>query len=281
VSQIVRDIKGLRAQVSAWRAEGLRVALVPTMGALHEGHLSLVDLALQHADRCVMSIFVNPTQFAPNEDFDAYPRQEAAGVAAFEGRGGHLIFAPTPDEIYPEGFVTSIRLEGPALGLEQAFRPTHFDGVALVVAKLLLAAGADVAVFGEKDYQQLQVIRRLVMDLHIPTQIIGAPIVRDDHGLALSSRNAYLDARACEIARKLNRRLLDVVGGIADDPLAAADLMAKAQHNLCADGFDKIDYVSLKSTDLGDWQAGAAGRLLAAVWLGRTRLIDNFAVPAA
>lgn len=281
MSNIVRSIEALRAQVGAWRAEGLRVALVPTMGALHEGHLSLVDLALQHADRCIMSIFVNPTQFAPDEDFDAYPRQEAEDTAKFVGRGGHLVFAPDVGEIYPDGFATSVHIEGPALGLEQEFRPTHFDGMALVVAKLLLAAGADVAVFGEKDYQQLQVIRRMVTDLHIPTQIIGVPIVRDEMGLALSSRNAYLSLSELEVARKLNQRIREVVSGLEKGMNSPDELIATAKQTLSADGFDEIDYLALQAVDLGPWRPEGAGRLLGAVWLGRTRLIDNFSVPVS
>lgn len=278
--QIVRTVEALRHQVGAWRAAGQRVALVPTMGALHAGHMSLVDLALSRADKCVMSIFVNPTQFAPNEDFEAYPRREAEDVSAFEAQGGHLVFAPDPATMYPPGFATSLSVAGPALGLEEAFRPAHFDGVALVVAKLLNAAGANVAVFGEKDYQQLQVITRMVADLDISTEIVGAPIVRDEEGLALSSRNAYLTAEQVMVARHFNKRLHAAAMALArDDGHAAETIVEMARKALLDDGFDKVDYVAARAADLGPFKPGQQGRVLGAAWLGKTRLIDNIAVP--
>lgn len=278
--QIVRTVEALRHQVGAWRAAGQRVALVPTMGALHAGHMSLVDLALSRADKCVMSIFVNPTQFAPNEDFEAYPRHEAEDVAAFEAQGGHLVFAPDPATMYPPGFATSLSVAGPALGLEEAFRPAHFDGVALVVAKLLNAAGANVAVFGEKDYQQLQVITRMVADLDISTEIGSAPIVRDEEGLALSSRNAYLTAEQVMVARHFNKRLHAAAMALArDDGHAAETIVEMARKALLDDGFDKVDYVAVRAADLGPFKPGQQGRVLGAAWVGQTRLIDNIAVP--
>lgn len=273
--QIVRTIAELREAVAAWHRDGLRVGLVPTMGALHAGHLSLVKEALAHTDRCVMSIFVNPTQFAPQEDLDAYPRSEAEDVEAFESAGGHVVFAPAVDEMYPEGGATSINMAGPALGLEQTFRSTHFDGVALVVAKLLLAAKADCAVFGEKDYQQLQVIGQLVADLNIDTKIMPGAIVRDSEGLALSSRNAYLSPNELETARRLNKIMSSAARALGENPSDCDGILEAARKDILGSGFDNIDYLEARSHSLRPWQMGASGRLLAAVWLGRTRLIDN------
>ena len=280
MTEVVRTIAALRTEVALWRRSGLRVALVPTMGALHQGHLCLVKTALENADRCVMSIFVNPTQFAPNEDFASYPRREAEDVAAFASAGGHLVFAPTRDEMYQAASATQIKMSGPALGLEQAFRPTHFDGVALVVAKLLLAAQADIAVFGEKDYQQLQVIRRLVADLCIDTEIISGATARDDEGLALSSRNANLSKDELTIARQLNKVMREVVGDLEADASDHVAVLARARASLLGVGFDKLDYLEVRSPALEPWQPGTSGRLLAAVWLRNTRLIDNFEIQA-
>src|ERR1700761_6344584 len=202
---VVRTVSDLRAQVASWRQEGLRIALVPTMGALHEGHLSLVRRALEEADRVVASVFVNPTQFAPGEDFEAYPRGEARDGELLASAGCALLYAPRPDAIYPPGFSTTITVAGVSAPLEGERRPTHFAGVATVVAKLLIQAAPDVAVFGEKDYQQLQVIRRMALDLDLPVTIVGAPTVRAEDGLALSSRNAYLTPEQRPVAGVLNR----------------------------------------------------------------------------
>ena len=188
----VRTVADLRAAVRGWRAEGLTVALVPTMGFLHEGHLSLVRLGKARADRVVASLFVNPTQFAPGEDFEAYPRDEARDAALLAGAGCDLLYAPTPAEMYPAGFSTTVTVAEVSAPMDGLARPTHFAGVATVVTKLLTQSLPDVAVFGEKDYQQLQVIKRLARDLDLPTEIVGAPTVRAQDGLALSSRNAYL-----------------------------------------------------------------------------------------
>src|SRR5580700_10691105 len=191
--RIVRTLPALTRVIDQWRGRGDVTALVPTMGALHAGHHALVQLARRRADRVTVSIFVNPTQFAPNEDLTTYPRTFAADVAALGDGGADLVWAPSIATMYPDGFATRIVPQGPALaGLEDAFRPHHFGGVATVVAKLLIQCGPDIAVFGEKDYQQLQVIRRLATDLDLPVEIVGAPIVRAESGLALSSRNAYL-----------------------------------------------------------------------------------------
>src|ERR1700761_4196027 len=201
---IVRTIATLRGQVAAWRAAGETVALIPTMGALHAGHLSLVALGRERADRTVASIFVNPTQFAPHEDFEAYPRDEHADAAKLAEAGCDLLFAPSVEEMYAPGFSTTITVTGVSAPMDGQARPHHFAGVATVVAKLLIQCGPDVAVFGQKDYQQLQVIRRLVADLNIPVEIIGGPTVRAESGLALSSRNAYLTPAEREVAVQLN-----------------------------------------------------------------------------
>ena len=280
---IARTVTALRAQVSAWRAEGLRVGLVPTMGALHEGHLSLVGRALQDCDRVVASLFVNPTQFAPGEDFEAYPRTEASDAALLASAGCSLLYAPAPAEIYPEGFSTTVTVSGVSAPLEGERRPTHLAGVATVVAKLLIQAQPDLAVFGEKDYQQLQVIRRMALDLDLPVAIIGAPTVRADDGLALSSRNAYLTAEQRQTAAILNRVMIATAEAAGrGEPIhpceeAAADVLLEA-------GFDSVDYVAVRHADdlspLGASVGGAPARVLIAAWLGRTRLIDNMVVNA-
>jgi pantoate--beta-alanine ligase len=279
---IARTVADLRWQVFAWRAEGLRVGLVPTMGALHDGHISLVRRALFDADRVVASIFVNPAQFAPTEDFDAYPRGEEHDAALLAQAGCHLLYAPAADEIYPPGFSTQVTVSGVSAPLEGASRPTFFAGVATVVAKLLIQASPDIAVFGEKDYQQLQVIKRLVRDLDLPTRIIGAPTMRADDGLALSSRNAYLTPQQRTIAPTMSAALARLVKAVAEGAAVktSEDIAAAA---LIAAGFDKIDYVEVRHAEdlsrLGPGPvAGAPARALAAAWLGKTRLIDNMGV---
>ena len=279
---IARTVADLRWQVFAWRAEGLRVGLVPTMGALHEGHLSLVRRALLDADRVVASLFVNPAQFAPHEDFDAYPRGEARDAALLAQAGCHLLYAPAAAEMYPPGFSTLVTVSGVSAPLEGASRPQFFAGVATVVAKLLIQASPDVAVFGEKDYQQLQVIKRLVRDLDLPTRIIGAPTLRADDGLALSSRNAYLTAEQRAVAGTLNVILAKLVKAVAGGAAikTSEDIAAAA---LITAGFDKVDYVEVRHAEdlsrLGPGpMAGAPARVLAAAWLGKTRLIDNLGI---
>lgn len=277
--QIARDVNSLRATVHEWRSAGFRIALVPTMGALHEGHLTLVREALRRAERVVVSNFVNPTQFAPHEDLGAYPRQQEQDARLLDQTGAHLMFAPSPAEMYPEGFATSVAVSGPALGLEGEFRPRMFGGVALVVSKLLNQVQPDVAVFGEKDYQQLMVIRRFVRDLDIPVEIIGAPTERDGWGLALSSRNAYLTEAELAVARRLNGVLAEA-GTRAADGVTAAE--AWATQTLLDVGFDGVDYVAIRrAEDLTPFTDGimdAPARILAAVRLGKTRLIDNMAI---
>jgi len=275
---VVDSVAALRAQIRDWRRAGLGVAMVPTMGALHDGHISLVRIALERAERCVVSIFVNPTQFAPTEDLDKYPRQLARDLDRLRDAGAHLAFTPGVSEMYPAGFATKISVGGPSSGLETDFRPNFFDGVATVVAKLFLQAAPDCAVFGEKDYQQLCVVRQLCRDLDLPVEIVGAPTVRDGHGLAMSSRNAYLGEAELEIARKLNVILRQTAAALAAgaDQAGAIDAAAKA---LVSAGFQKVDYVAARaSATLGPWQRAGEGRLLAAAWLGTTRLIDNVEV---
>jgi pantoate--beta-alanine ligase len=269
----------LRACVAAWRKAGQAIALLPTMGAVHAGHLSLVALAKKSAGRVIASLFVNPLQFGPREDFANYPRDEAADRAALTTAGVDLLFAPDRAEMYPPGFSTKITVGDLTEGLCGASRPGHFDGVATVVAKLLLQSAPDFAVFGEKDYQQLLVIRRLVRDLNIPVEILAGPIVREADGLALSSRNAYLSPAERVIAPLLYRTIHDTAqdlqnGGGADDAAEAA------RFKLDASGF-RVDYVAARDPETLRPLAGPVqkARVLAAAYLGRTRLIDNVPVP--
>ena len=275
---IVRSVAGLRAHIAGW--SDARVALVPTMGALHAGHLALVDAArAAGATRVVASIFVNPRQFGPAEDLDRYPRTEAADAAALTAGGCDLLFAPDVATMYPAGFATTIMVAGLGDVLDGAARPGHFDGVAIVVTKLLTAVGPHLAVFGEKDWQQLAIIRRLAADLDLPVEIVGAPIVRDPDGLALSSRNIYLTAdervRALALPRSLGAARAAIRGGAPVEGALAATRAA-----LVAAGFDEPDYIALVGADdLAPLTAlDRPARLLAAARIGKTRLIDNLAV---
>ncbi|PZT96263.1 MAG: pantoate--beta-alanine ligase [Brevundimonas sp.] len=278
---VVRTVADLRATVRDWKRQGLSVGMVPTMGALHEGHLTLVREAARRADRVVASNFVNPTQFAAHEDLDKYPRQQEQDARLLAGAGCHLMFAPSAQEMYPAGFATSIAVAGPALGLEGDFRPQMFGGVALVVTKLFNQVQPDIAVFGEKDYQQLMVIRRFVRDLDLPIQIVGAPTERDAHGLALSSRNAYLSETELASARRLNG-ILAQGGAEAASGRLLPDVEREAYAALLKAGFERVDYVAIRrAEDLGVFRndlVDAPARILAAAWLGTTRLIDNMAV---
>ena len=279
--ETVRTVAELRAWVQAWRGAGERIALAPTMGALHEGHLGLVTLGHAHAERVVATIFVNPTQFGANEDLATYPRDEARDAAMLASVGCNLIFAPSLEEMYPPGFSTRVSVEGLTGCLCGAARPGHFDGVAQVVTKLLSQAQADFAVFGEKDWQQLAVIRRLARDLDIPTEILGAPIMREADGLAMSSRNRYLDEAQRPVAGQLNKIIRAAAGRIAGSALAG-DEMAEAQARLSAAGFDPVDYVECRSADdlepVARFDPGTSARVFAAARLGRARLIDNVPV---
>jgi len=278
---IARTVPALRAQIAAWRAEGLKTGLVPTMGALHEGHLSLVRLAGTHADRVVASLFVNPTQFAPHEDLDAYPRDEAGDAALLARAGCDLLYAPSVGDMYGQGFATQVAVSGVSEPLDGQARPHHFAGVATVVSKLLIQCAPDVAVFGEKDYQQLQVIRRLAADLDLPVEIIGGPIVRAPSGLALSSRNAYLSDTERGVAERLNVILTAAVKALRNGvPIDSVETTGTAA--LTATGFDRIDYFEVRDAEnlerLGTAKVTRPARILAAVVIGKTRLIDNMAV---
>ncbi|NCC21039.1 MAG: pantoate--beta-alanine ligase [Alphaproteobacteria bacterium] len=277
---IVRSVTDLRSKVAEWRTNGLRIGFVPTMGALHEGHLSLVREALKTSDRVAVSIFVNPTQFGPNEDFEKYPRRESEDCARLEEAGAHLVFVPSVDEMYPEGSRTTVRVGEITERLEGAFRPGHFEGVTTVVAKLLLQCLPDIAVFGEKDYQQLAVIRRMVDDLCIPVEIVGAPIVRDERGLALSSRNAYLTPEGLKTARLLNRVLASIALEMAKFPAEIRSLCEMGTVALLESGFDEVDYFELvDAVTLERLPAlDRTGRLVATVRLEGVRLLDNIAV---
>ncbi|MEI9989567.1 MAG: pantoate--beta-alanine ligase [Rhizomicrobium sp.] len=277
--EIVTTIAALRARIAGWRRDGARIGLVPTMGALHDGHLSLVRETQSRADRSVASIFVNPAQFAPHEDFDRYPRDLTSDAAKLGGAALDLIFAPSVAEMYPQGFATRIEVGGPANGLETDFRPHFFAGVATVVSKLLIAAMPDVAIFGEKDYQQLLVIRRLTADLGLPIEIAGGPIVREADGLAMSSRNAYLKPEQRRIAGRLNLVLRDAVARLKrGDSVAVAEQFGRS--DLLEAGFESVDYVAIRdAASLEKIESlDRPARILAAAKIGATRLIDNMAV---
>lgn len=258
--QTARTHQDLQTIIQGWKSQPMRIGFVPTMGALHEGHISLMELAREHADKVVASIFVNPTQFAPHEDFAQYPRTEDMDLAKLAAAGVDLVYLPTEAEIYADGRTSRVQPGKAAAGLETLFRPHFFGGVVNVVERLFSHVTPDVAVFGEKDFQQLQVIREMVETYDMPITIIGGPIARDSEGLALSSRNAYLSPAELAIARQMNRILAETAQGLIP-PQQASERLLEA-------GFNKIDYVENR------WN-----RVLAAAWLGRTRLIDN--VPAA
>jgi pantoate--beta-alanine ligase len=278
--RVISNVPGLRRAVDKLRRGDVKIALVPTMGALHDGHLSLVRLAKRRARRVVVSIFVNPTQFAPNEDFGSYPRTLSKDLTALAEAGVDLVWAPDVKVMYPRGFATRVTPEGPAkAGLEDAFRPHFFGGVATVVAKLLIQCAPDVAVFGEKDYQQLKVVTRLVADLDLPVKIVGAPIMREKSGLAMSSRNAYLTEAQRGVAATLYRVLTDCARRIA-----AKEQIARVLDDGAAEiesvGF-MLDYLEARHADsLAKVETLTDGpiRLLVAARLGTTRLIDTVAV---
>jgi pantoate--beta-alanine ligase len=277
--QIIREVEQLTAGLIALRAGGKSLALVPTMGALHSGHLKLIADARRVADRVVATIFVNPLQFGANEDLDRYPRQEEKDAAMLEEAGCDLLWLPQPQEIYPVGFATTVSVKGVSDRWEGEARPGHFDGVATVVAKLLCAIRPDIALFGEKDFQQLAVIRRMTQDLQLGVEILGVPTVRDEDGLALSSRNAYLSAeergKAAELPRALNEAAERISAGNS-----VTEVLATTKARLEAVGFSPIDYVALVNAMTLEplEQAGGPMRLIAAAKIGRTRLIDNIVV---
>jgi pantoate--beta-alanine ligase len=276
---VARSVAALREAVAGWRARQETVALVPTMGALHRGHLALVEAAHRQCRRVVASLFVNPKQFGPREDFAAYPRDEAADLAKFQDAGVDLVFAPTVEEMYPADFAASVRVAGISEALEGAHRPGHFDGVATVVSKLLLQCLPDAAFFGEKDYQQLIVVRRMARDLDIPVRIEGIATVREPDGLALSSRNVYLSAAERRIAPALYRVLNDTAAAIVAAPDGVAPSLQSGLARLREAGFVP-DYLELRAAaDLSPMSTlDRPAQLLAAARLGRTRLIDNIPV---
>jgi pantoate--beta-alanine ligase len=280
--QIIHEKDALSRALGALRQGGGGIALVPTMGALHAGHLALVRAARAEASHVVASIFVNPKQFGPNEDLASYPRQLEQDARLLEQAGVALLWAPNAAEMYPEGHTTTVHVGGVSDGLCGASRPGHFDGVATVVAKLFNQIGADVALFGEKDYQQLAVIRRMVRDLDFPIRIVGVPTQRDADGLALSSRNVYLSESERVSARALPRALVEAASAIRSGT-AVAEALGQARTELASAGFDPVEYVELRDADslapLASLDRPA--RLLAAARIGATRLIDNIAVAPA
>jgi pantoate--beta-alanine ligase len=243
--KVVRTVKDLRKQTQKWRGAGRTIALVPTMGALHDGHLSLITLAAKKADRVVVSIFVNPTQFAPSEDLSRYPRDESGDLAKLDGSGAALVWSPTVSEMYPDGFSTSVQPGSAAEPLEGEFRPHHFGGVATVCCKLFSQVTPDIAVFGEKDYQQLTVLRQMVRDLNLPLVLVGAPTRREKDGLALSSRNRYLTADERAAAPALYAAISELATRVGE----GADIAESIRHaktKLKSAGFKKIDYVDVR-----------------------------------
>ncbi|MFN7185878.1 MAG: pantoate--beta-alanine ligase [Alphaproteobacteria bacterium] len=270
----------LQNMLHEWQVTRQTVALVPTMGAIHAGHLQLVAEAKKNASKIVVSIFVNPTQFGPNEDFANYPRTLERDIQLLAQAGVDLVWSPSAIEMYPEGFATSIHVAGLSEALCGAFRPGHFDGVATVVAKLFMQIRPDIALFGEKDYQQLMLIKRLVKDLNMNIEVLGVPTLRERDGLALSSRNQYLDADERKIAPKLYAILQQTSNHIRSGA-DVKDMLGLAEKEIIAAGFTKIDYIELRAEEslipIVNFSEETA-RLLSAVWLGKTRLIDNVRV---
>lgn len=271
--KVVRTVAALRDAL----AGAGRIGFVPTMGALHEGHLSLVRMAKERCDRAVATLFVNPRQFAPHEDFERYPRDEAGDAGLLASAGCDLLYAPERAAMYPEGFATNVIVSGVSTPLEGEFRPHFFGGVATVVTKLLLQALPDIAFFGEKDYQQLLVIKRMARDLDVPVEIVGCPTVREHDGLAMSSRNAYLSADERKIAARLNHLMHDAIKAAHAAGAEVAEIEAETARHLIAAGFTSVDYLAIRDAEtlqpIGDLSRPA--RILAAAWLGKTRLIDN------
>lgn len=277
---VARTIADLRTRIALWRKAEERVGLVPTMGALHQGHTALVQAARVESQRVVVSIFVNPKQFAPSEDLGSYPRREAADLDMLRAATVDLVFIPPVAEIYPSDFATTVRVSGLTEGLCGAHREGHFDGVATVVAKLLIQSLPDVAYFGEKDYQQLVVVRRLARDLDIPVRIVGVPTVREADGLALSSRNVYLSPEERHIAPELAKVLRGVAAVLAQEPTAVGRELARGWARLTEAGF-AVEYLEIREAETlapVATEITAPARVFAAVRLGRTRLIDNIPI---
>jgi len=286
--RVLRTVAEVRGAVAGWRKEGLTVGLVPTMGALHEGHLSLVDHCKSDCDRTLATVFVNPLQFGPNEDFERYPRTEAADIEKLEARGCDLLFSPSCNEIFPDpvspahDFLTTVDVRKLSNVLCAQHRPGHFQGMATEVLKFFMITLPDVAFFGEKDYQQLQVVRRMVRDLNVPLSVAAVPTVRAADGLALSSRNWYLSADERRIAPSLFRVLSETATALVEVGRPVRDLLSQARNQLLSAGFTRIDYLLLADSETLQPVGSLTGpaRLLAAVWIGKTRLIDNIPVRA-
>lgn len=274
--EIVRTVSELRARVADWRLNGLTVGLIPTMGALHAGHISLVETALRRYDRAVATLFVNPRQFDRPDDLAKYPRTEADDARKLKAADAHLLYAPGPDEMYPDGYATNVSVSGVSAGLCGGDRPGHFDGVATVCSKLFLQSGADGAFFGEKDFQQLQVVRRFVGDLNIPIEIHACPTVREADGLALSSRNKNLSSEARAKAPAMYAAMRAAAAALKNGALAT-DALSAAADAILAEGFERIDYLELRAGEgLVPLDRAAPGaRIFAAAWLDGVRLIDN------
>ncbi|ALV29657.1 pantoate--beta-alanine ligase [Pannonibacter phragmitetus] len=277
--ETINRLAALRARTAGWRCEGLTIGVVPTMGALHDGHLSLVRTALTRTDRVIVTLFVNPKQFNNAADLAAYPRTVESDAAKLTPLGTHVLYAPEVEEIYPDGFATNVSVSGVSEGLCGAHRPGHFDGVATVVSKLLLQTGADLAFFGEKDFQQLQVVKRMVRDLDIPVEIVPCPTVREADGLAMSSRNVRLSAQARSTAAALPAVLFAAAERLSAGD-AAEPVLADARAAIAAAGFGDLEYLELRAeSDLTPLsRADRPARLLAAAWLDGVRLIDNVEV---
>ncbi|OYX43622.1 MAG: pantoate--beta-alanine ligase [Rhodobacterales bacterium 32-67-9] len=279
MTEVIRSAAALRDRVAAWKRSGMLVGVVPTMGALHDGHLSLARAARAQSDRVIVTIFVNPMQFNNPEDLKKYPRDEAHDLALLEAGRVDVLFAPGPEEVYPEGFATKVTVAGVSEPMEGAFRPGHFDGVATVVTKLFGMTQAGRAFFGEKDWQQVQVVERLVRDLNIPIRIIACPTIREADGLAMSSRNVRLTAEERAVAPALHRAMKGAAGAIRDGQDAAAALAA-ARGAVLAAGFASVEYLDLRDAATLEPVATVArpARILAAAQLGEVRLIDNIGV---
>ncbi|HBT01664.1 MAG TPA: pantoate--beta-alanine ligase [Citreicella sp.] len=279
MTALIRTRADLRRRVTAWKRAGQSVGVVPTMGALHAGHLSLVEAAKAACDRVIVTIFVNPAQFNNPADLAGYPRTEEADAVKLAPLAVDVIYVPAPEEIYPEGFATKVSVTGLTEGLCGAHRPGHFDGVTTVVAKLFAQTGSDRAYFGEKDYQQLQVVTRMAADLDLPVEVVPCPTVREPDGLAMSSRNVRLPSETRAAAATLYRVLTGMAADLGQGA-ALADLYPAAEAALQEAGFDRVEYLDLRAArDLAPLdRAGPPARLLAAAWLGGVRLIDNIAV---
>ena len=280
--QVVKTVEDLRAQLQQWYRASLTVGFVPTMGSLHDGHCALIKQAKVLCDRVCVSVFVNPAQFAPEEDFKSYPRDEAADLAILEKRGCHLCYMPSVDQMYPPDFATRIHVDKLSQGLCSWTRPHFFDGVTVVMTKLLIQTMPTILFLGEKDYQQLQVIKRLIDDLDLPVLVVSVPIVRDLDGLALSSRNVYLTDSQRTIAPKLYALLVDAAKNVVTSSQPIEHIMQQTKTHLLDCGFDHVDYVccrdAAKLTPITQFDSKSTLRLFAAVRLGSTRLIDNVPV---